>query len=806
MVNFSLNSVVHGDENVTVNIDDGDTPNILGYVIFYSGKDNGNVKSKNTKTFSTVVTGLTNGTEYSFQVTKLKSDGMSEDSEPIVATPSGIPNTSIIVEGNMPVSTIREIVVKWNKFDSSNGNLITSFTINLIQDGDHLLHDRVLTVADIAETDGFEIDDDKYVYTITDFNADEHAPALSYGLVYIASVSATNANGSGIDYSTANILKTTKPDAPSNFNVSIDENTNTSVNLTWDAYTADTNGGLTVTSNYIVVKNNADDVVFVDGFTSITNPPSYIVTGMSDIKNLTFHLTASNDYDSSDVASATISPDAAPHDVADLTASNTDGGVDLSWAYAGDDETSPLIGYVVFYKVDNMITEYTSTKSISITGLEIGTSITFYVVAVNSLGQSVNSVSTTIEIKGVPTFNSDVLVGTGAEDLQTKLTWSAPLDNGSSAILGYKIYRSYNAHIKDFIDDVNHLHSEYLISDLQNGNTYKYYITAYNAIGESEPSNTVEVIPSKVPTVTLSATKGNNSVDLSWSVDRLANGADSTFDIHMKVSTEDTYILIDSELTEVVKTYTNDNNTLITFVNGTIYDVKIVANNVSGNGEDIKQFTPSTDPSIPTDVNGVKNVNEGTYKITWGSPINDGGLDVLYRIRLFEGLYNSINREKILDTDDNDGVTANEYTFTNLTLNQQYSYTLSAYNTVDTDNADDDVNSIITNFILDGVSEPPTVPTNVKYSYDPPTALLTVTWGSPQSFMGSVKYNIALYDTLNATSTNIPRDSITDETDVYYIFHNVTPNLDYSIRLYAYTSTDAASDTIVLNTPCNPQT
>ncbi|HII55598.1 TPA: fibronectin type III domain-containing protein, partial [Candidatus Aciduliprofundum boonei] len=81
------------------------------------------------------------------------------------------------------------------------------------------------------------------------------------------------------------------------------------------------------------------------------------------------------------------------------------------------------------------------------------------------------------------------------ESLQAKagnryvnLSWEVPSDNGGSAITGYRVYRNGS-----LIATVQANQLWYNDSDVKNGVRYTYYVTAVNSIGESQPSNEVQV-------------------------------------------------------------------------------------------------------------------------------------------------------------------------------------------------------------------------------------------------------------------------------------------------------------------------
>jgi len=102
--------------------------------------------------------------------------------------------------------------------------------------------------------------------------------------------------------------------------------------------------------------------------------------------------------------------------------------------------------------------------------------------------------SVIIAKRGLP---SQCSISTPPRDLEVndkegyiKLTWNRSFSNGYSEIIGYNIYRSVGS--DDFQKLIFHDRNsnfEYFDSEIESNRTYRYYISAVNAIGESNESN-----------------------------------------------------------------------------------------------------------------------------------------------------------------------------------------------------------------------------------------------------------------------------------------------------------------------------
>ena len=94
-------------------------------------------------------------------------------------------------------------------------------------------------------------------------------------------------------------------------------------------------------------------------------------------------------------------------------------------------------------------------------------------------------------IKSAPSAPYNLAANSG--DGYVNLTWDKPICNGSSPITQYNIYRN-GVLIK--IKTVSSNQLWFNDTTVQNGQTYTYYVTAVNSVGESKKSNEVQATPS----------------------------------------------------------------------------------------------------------------------------------------------------------------------------------------------------------------------------------------------------------------------------------------------------------------------
>src|SRR5438093_1249993 len=124
------------------------------------------------------------------------------------------------------------------------------------------------------------------------------------------------------------------------------------------------------------------------------------------------------------------------------------------------------------------------------TGLAAGTTYTYRVSAINSVGTgspSSNASATTLAVAPSPPTG---LTATAVSSSQINLSWTAP-NNGGSAITGYKVERSTDSGStwSTFVANSGSTATTYSDTGLSDSTSYAYSVSAINAVGTSSPSN-----------------------------------------------------------------------------------------------------------------------------------------------------------------------------------------------------------------------------------------------------------------------------------------------------------------------------
>ncbi len=221
-----------------------------------------------------------------------------------------------------------------------------------------------------------------------------------------------------------------------------------------------------------------------------TGPRTCTVTGLTNGTSYTFRVVAHNalgDGPASAPSNAVV-PVTIPGRPSGVTASAGDGDATVTWI------APPVAGgissYVVQSSPDGKTCVWTSGPlQCTVTGLTNGTPYAFTVVAHNAAGYSAPSnPSNTVVPSTVP--GPPTAVTASAGHAQATVTWSAPAENGGSAITAYTVMSNPSGKTCGW--SAGPLRCT--VTGMAPGTTYTFTVTAANSKGTgaaSAPSNTV---------------------------------------------------------------------------------------------------------------------------------------------------------------------------------------------------------------------------------------------------------------------------------------------------------------------------
>jgi hypothetical protein len=438
--------------------------------------------------FSATVTGLTNGVIYIFYVTSTNAFGEGAYGIPSSEiTPLGPPTKPLNVSAT---AGLGNAVVTWEAPLSDGGVSIGSYTIT----------SSPPDFSDIL-TSPFS-----FPLSVT-------ANGLTNGTSYTFTVFATNTKGdSPLSDPSAAVMPVGAPDPPTNV---LATPGNAEAFVTWDE--PQSYGGSPLISYR---------AVSIPGDITITTSPSQRSATFSGLINGTsyeFVVFATNAIGESlpSGGSSPVTPSTVPTAPLNPFAIAGNTQADVFWTAPLSDGGSPIINYTVISVPATTGPQTTPDDSTTLIflGLTNGTPYTFTVFATNVSGNSPASALTNpvtpsgFTVPGPPQGTSATLISPGL----ITVSWSAPVSDGGSSVLSYKIYadppdvaaQSVAAAFTTVDFD----------NTLVNGTLYTFTVTATNAIGESLPSAGATATPAIAPSVpqNFTVTPRNQGAILTWS-------------------------------------------------------------------------------------------------------------------------------------------------------------------------------------------------------------------------------------------------------------------------------------------------
>ena len=253
---------------------------ITDYLVEYSSNGGTSWSTFNDGTStvtSATVTGLTNGTPYTFRVSAINAAGTGATSATVTATPRSVPGapTGLATTVALPANGVGsgEVALSWTAPAANGGSAITDYLVEYSSNGGTswtTFTDATSTVTSATVT------------------------GLTNGTPYTFRVSATNAAGTGTASTTTSATPRTVPGAPTGLAATVALPANGvgsgEVRLSW---TAPPNGG-SILVDY-VVQYSADGGTSWSTFTDATSTvTSTTVTGLTNGTPYTFRVSAIN--------------------------------------------------------------------------------------------------------------------------------------------------------------------------------------------------------------------------------------------------------------------------------------------------------------------------------------------------------------------------------------------------------------------------------------------------------------------------------------------------------------------------------
>jgi hypothetical protein len=344
---------------------DGGSP-ITGYIV--SSVPDAITATGNTTTI--VVTGLANGTSYTFSVVAVNAVGNSVASAPSnPVTPTPAPSFPTVPTAVSAVAGDASAVVSFSAPDSDGGAPITGYTVTSNPGN----------------------------ITATGSGSPLTVSGLTNGTSYTFYVRANNSVGASDPSNSSNNVTPVSPATVPGAPVSVVGTAgNGQVSLSWTAPISD--GGKPVIDFAVQYKTASSNIwlPYADGVSTAT---ATTITGLTNGTAHNFRVAAINEIGTSSysVSSANVTPVApitAPGAPTNVSATAGNAQATISFNAPASNGGSAITGYTVTSSPGN-ITASGSTSPITMTGLTNGTSYTFTVTATNVAGTGAASASST---------------------------------------------------------------------------------------------------------------------------------------------------------------------------------------------------------------------------------------------------------------------------------------------------------------------------------------------------------------------------------------------------------------------------
>lgn len=318
---------------------------------------------------SAVVTGLTNGTAYTFVIVAANEHGDSPPSAPSeAATPATVPGPVTEV---VAIRSDASATLSWQAPASDGGSALTGYRVTPVPHG----QPRVL---------------DAHIRNAT-------FTGLANGVAVTFEVVALNVMGESAPVASNQIVPASVPAAPRDATAVRGDQ---QVALTWTAPASD--GGSVVTG-YVVTGTPGDISVTTDTL-------SATLEGLDNGAEYVFSIAAINDVGTgAAVHLEPVTPAAVPGAPGITAVIAGDASATVSWQ-AGDDNGSAVTGYVVTSTPPGFGASLDAdTLTLDVEGLTNGTSYVFHVAALNDVGQGPTSSSDAVTPLGPPDLSQSTL-------------------------------------------------------------------------------------------------------------------------------------------------------------------------------------------------------------------------------------------------------------------------------------------------------------------------------------------------------------------------------------------------------------
>ncbi len=680
----------------TAPADNGASP-ITGYQVWRGTTPTDLVLITIATTLAYQDSGLTNGQTYYYKVFAINGQGSEATGVSGSAVPATVPGSPSNLLTQPSDATI---TLSWSQPASDGGKAIVAYQVYRRISGGSWA--QITQTANRQYTDSGLVNGRTYDYYLT----------------------ATNAMGAGPASSAVSATPLSLPNAPSSL---VATPRSTAVDLAWAAPTS--NGGSPI-DHYCIYRSEAgSQPTLLTTVAGLSYADEGLVNGRHYVYSVSA-VTAAGEGPSS--ASAEAVPATIPTVPASVSAQAGNGEVLLSWQAPVSDGGGEITGYKVYRSVSGAAFQLLATTGTVLQYRDqgLGNEITYAyeVSALNWVGEGYLSseVQATTNFS-CPTSPRNLTIQAG--DGVSQISWSAPTDSGGSALAGYRITRTLG--VQQTKIEISAGILTYHDSNLANGETYSYSISAFNQLREGLPCSPISVMPQGEPSVPLNLNgfAEGTKAHLVWSAPASNNGS-------ALIGYEVLYGPNPNSLSHLVNLSASVTSHLTEALQpGSQYCFAIVAINGVGRSP-LSSIVSVSIPNVPTAPVDPKAINGGNgITVTWSAPELDGGMPILVY-----DVHRSVDGGSELSVA---MVHATNCSYVDLDVSNghSYSYSIHALNAVG-----EGAPSSLVGITLAGS---PGQPINIGGTTGEGSA--TVTWSEPSNDGGSPILSYSVYMSVNGS-------------------------------------------------------
>lgn len=365
--------------------------------------------------------------------------------------------------------------------------------------------------------------------------------------------------------------------------------------------------------------------------------------------------------------------------VLNTVVATSDTEIDLDWT-AGPDGGSPITGYKIERNLNaggwaTLVADTASTDTdYTDSTLSTGDQADYRISAINAEGTSTASNvlgATTFTVPDAPT----AVEATVQSDTDVLVEWTAPVDNGGTAITGYKIESNVDsAGWTTLVADTGNTDTDYTDTSLSAGESVIYRISAINSVGLGAASTASDpVVTFTVPDApvldTVVATS-DTEIDLDWTAPVDDGGSAVTgYKIESNVDGGGWTTLV-ADTGTTATTYTDNSLSAGEQVDYRISAINSVGASAASNVLGDTTFNVPDAPELALDT-----YDETTITVTWDTPADNDSPITGYKVIWSDDNFSTSDDETVDDL-------IHELEITGLDTGTQYKVKVRAINAI----------------------------------------------------------------------------------------------------------------------------